>query len=105
MPLASRRSTIAVMSANVLSAFQPARARTVPAPALRRQDFESLAEHWQRALDAGDRALRAAAGSLPSSYLGPHRRALLQERRHTADLLVRLARELGLLQPPFRTTA
>jgi hypothetical protein len=63
---------------------------------LRGQDLESLAEHWQRALDAGDRALRAAAGSLPSSYLGPHRRALLQERRYTADLLVRLARELGI---------
>ena len=82
MPLPSRRRTIAVMSTDVLG--------------LRRQDLESLAEHWQRALDAGDRALRAAAGSLPSSYLVPHRRELIQERRYTAELLVRLARELGI---------
>ena len=63
------------------------------APLLLADDLEPLAARWQRALDAGDRALRAAAGTLPSDYLATHRRELVDERRRTAGLLVQVARE------------
>jgi HAD superfamily hydrolase (TIGR01509 family) len=59
------------------------------------RDLEPLAARWQRALDAGDRALRAGAESLPAAYLTPRRRALVDERRRTAELLVAVARERG----------
>ena len=82
MPLPRARSTLVSMSTT-------------------RRDLEPLAARWQRALDAGDRALRAAADSLPAAYLAPRRRALVEERRQTADLLVRVAREQGIEPPPW----
>ena len=109
MPLQRRRSTIVSMHTDVLSPARPPRRRprrtprrSSPAtPARQRRDLEPLAARWQRALDAGDRALRAAAESLPTAYLGPRRRALLEERRQTADLLVRVAREQGIRPLPW----
>jgi hypothetical protein len=61
-------------------------------PASPFDDLELLAARWQRAFDAADRALRAAAGTLPASYLQQHGRALAEERRQTAELLVTVAR-------------
>jgi len=63
---------------------------------IRTSDLERLAGRWQRAFDAADWALRAAAGTLPAPYLERHRRALGEERRQTADLLVTLARVQGV---------
>jgi beta-phosphoglucomutase-like phosphatase (HAD superfamily) len=95
------------MSTDVLSPVERQRPRRRPrprirlAPTTRRHDLEPLAARWQRALDAGDRALRAAAESLPAAYLAPHRRALVEERRQTADLLVRVAHEQGIEPAPW----
>ena len=97
------------MSTEILSAAQPprqrprsrARPRSGPTRVRRARDLEPLAAQWQRALDAGDRALRAAAESVPAAYLTPRRRALVEERRRTADLLVRVAREQGIRPLPW----
>jgi len=62
-------------------------------------DIERLATRWQRAFDAADGALRAATGTLPGPYLEQHRRALGDERRQTADLLVAVARMRGVPRP------
>ena len=59
-------------------------------------DLERLAGRWQRAFDAADRAPKAAAGTLPAPYLEKQRRALGDERRQTAELLVAVARVQGL---------
>jgi HAD superfamily hydrolase (TIGR01509 family) len=109
MPLRRGRSTIVSMSTAVLSVVEPPRQRPRRRPELRsgptrattRRDLEPLAAGWQRALDAADRALRAAAESLPPAYLGPRRRALVEERRQTADLLVQVAREQGVRPLPW----
>ena len=61
--------------------------------------MERLARQWQRALDAADAALRAATGTLPGPYLEQHRRALGDERRQTAELLVAVARVRGVPHP------
>jgi hypothetical protein len=58
-------------------------------------DLELLAADWQRALDSADRALVAAVGTLPTPYLEKRRRALAEERRQTAELLVAVARARG----------
>ena len=58
--------------------------------------LERLARRWQLSLDAADRALRAAADTLPAPYLQLHSRALVEERRETAELLVTLARVEGI---------
>ena len=63
---------------------------------VRTSDLERLAGQWQRAFGAADRALRAAAGTLPAPYLEQHRRALGVERRETAELLVAVARVQGV---------
>ena len=60
-----------------------------------------LALHWQRALDANERALHAAAGTLSPAYLGQQRRELAQERRETALLLADVARARGIKPLPW----
>ena len=64
-------------------------------------DLEPLAAQWQRALDAADRALLAAADTLPAPYLRSHRSALAEERRQTAKLLVTVARATGIRRVPW----
>lgn len=59
-------------------------------------ELERLAGRWQRAFDAAERALKAAAGTLPAPYLEGRRRALGKERRQTAELLVAVARVQGI---------
>jgi len=63
---------------------------------VRKFEMERPAGRWQRAFDAADRALRAAAGTLPAPYLEKRRRALGEERRQTAELLVAVARVQGI---------
>ena len=64
-------------------------------------DLDDLASQWQRALDAGELALRAAAGTLPALYLSTCRRELIQERQDTAALLTGIARSRGVRPLPW----
>ncbi len=64
-------------------------------------DLEPLAAQWQRALDSGERALRAAADTLPAPYLRERRRALTEERRQAAELLIGVARAQGIGRLPW----
>ena len=64
-------------------------------------DLHVLASHWQRALDAGEFALRAAVETLPASYLSRRRRELTQERQETAALLKDVARARGVRPLPW----
>ena len=64
-------------------------------------DLHALASQWQRALDAGEFALRAAAETLPASYLSQRRRDLTQERQETAELLKAVARARGIRPLPW----
>ena len=64
-------------------------------------DLDELAFQWQRALDAGELALRAAVGTLPASYLNRRRRELIQERQETAALLTGNARTRGVHPLPW----
>jgi len=66
-----------------------------------RANLDKLASQWQRALDADERALHAAAGTLPSAYLSQRRRELAQERRETALLLADVARARGIRPLPW----
>jgi beta-phosphoglucomutase-like phosphatase (HAD superfamily) len=64
-------------------------------------ELDVVTEQWQRALDAAERALRAAGDSLPASDLGPRRYELGQERLQTARLLERLADVAGVKPAPW----
>jgi beta-phosphoglucomutase-like phosphatase (HAD superfamily) len=70
-------------------------------PAASRASLDELASHWQRALDTSERALQAAAGTLPPAYLSGRRRELTQERRETALLLADVARARGIRPLPW----
>jgi beta-phosphoglucomutase-like phosphatase (HAD superfamily) len=69
----------------------------------RRHPFEldTVAWHWQLALDAGHRALRAAEHELPGSELARRRRDLVLERDQTAKALARLAQVTGVRPAPW----
>ncbi|MGZ8695064.1 MAG: hypothetical protein ACXWYS_06455, partial [Gaiellaceae bacterium] len=54
-------------------------------------DLERLADAWQRALDAGDRALSSNRDTLPAEETVRRRRELNRERAATATLLLRVA--------------
>lgn len=54
-------------------------------------DLDGLTVHWQWALDAGGRALDAAATELGPPLLGRHRDLLQQDRAEAAGLLTRVA--------------
>ena len=71
------------------------------APRSALDDLERLAGQWQRAFDAAERALRAAADTLPAVYLQKRRRALAEERRQTAELLATVARAQGIRRVPW----
>lgn len=72
----------------------------VPAPP-RPLDLDSVSSRWQLALDAAQRALTAATGSLPVRELDRRRRALSHERQQTAEVLVRLANVAGVRPAPW----
>ena len=63
----------------------------VQAPA-RTLELDTISSHWQLALDAGERALYAAAESLPADELSHRRTRLVEERLEAARSLTRLAR-------------
>jgi beta-phosphoglucomutase-like phosphatase (HAD superfamily) len=72
----------------------------VPAPP-RPFELDSASSQWQLALDAAQRALTAATGSLPAHELERRRRALAHERQQTAEVLVRLASVAGVRPAPW----
>ena len=69
----------------------------VQAPA-RTLELDTISSHWQLALDAGERALYAAAESLPADELSHRRTRLVEERLEAARALTRLAR-MELVHP------
>ena len=64
-------------------------------------ELDTTSSHWQLALDAAQRALSAAAGSLPAQELEHRRRELAWERQETAKELARLARVTGVRPVPW----
>jgi beta-phosphoglucomutase-like phosphatase (HAD superfamily) len=88
----------------VVSRKPAPRISAAPGPATqppRRPELDSIAAQWQRSLDAGERALGAAAGTLPASYLRQRRLELGRERQQTAELLAGLAKVRGLHPLPW----
>jgi HAD superfamily hydrolase (TIGR01509 family) len=71
------------------------------APPLRQLDLDTISSHWQLALDAADRALGAARGSLAASELVERRRELARERHETGGELLRLAQAVGVRPLPW----
>jgi beta-phosphoglucomutase-like phosphatase (HAD superfamily) len=76
----------------------PRRPRASGAPARAAPDLETAAVRWQLALDAAERALRAAGHDLPAAEIAQRRTGLARERAATADLLLHLA-PAGTSQP------
>jgi hypothetical protein len=70
---------------------------------VQRLELDTVAAHWQRALDADERALAAAAAarSLPAPELAVRRRQLKSERLQVAALLGRLARVAAVRPIPW----
>jgi beta-phosphoglucomutase-like phosphatase (HAD superfamily) len=66
-----------------------------------RLELDDLASRWQRALDAADRALAAAHGSMPDAELTERARALTAERGATAQALGRLAHVAAVRPAPW----
>jgi hypothetical protein len=61
-------------------------------PLVQSLELDTISAHWQRAFDAGQRALAAATGVLPASELVRRQHELRQERLDVAASLARLAR-------------
>ena len=61
-----------------------------------RLELDTIAAHWQRALDADQRALAAAAGILPALELVRRQSELRLERLNVAAALARLAQVVRL---------
>ncbi len=64
-------------------------------------ELDTIAMHWQLALDAADQALAAAHGPVQISDAEGRRRELAQERVGTAQLLTRLGRLTGVQPLPW----
>lgn len=64
-------------------------------------ELDTTSSHWQLALDAAQRALSAAVGSLPAQELEHQRRELAWERQETAKELARLAYVTGVRPVPW----
>ena len=82
----------------------PPRLRPVPVeagPPPRPLELDTLASRWQQTLDAAERSLWAAGGSLPAGELARRRKELAREREETAALLVGLARAVGVRPLPW----
>lgn len=72
-------------------------ASTFPQPL----ELETISSRWQVSLDAAQRAVSAAAASLPAPELGQRRTRLVQERLETAKALAHLARVTGTQPAPW----
>jgi HAD superfamily hydrolase (TIGR01509 family) len=72
-----------------------------PVPATRPIDLEALAVRWQRAFDAADRGLSVGGRTMRDPDLLSRRRALVHERRETAELLARVAAVGGTRTTPW----
>lgn len=77
----------------------PARPAHVEPPP--RADAHALAVAWQRALDAGQRAVDAGGASLSPSELGARRKGLARERHEAARLLADFAMDTGARPLPW----
>jgi HAD superfamily hydrolase (TIGR01509 family) len=73
----------------------------VEARARRPVELHTIGACWQRALDAAEGALNAAAGSLPDADLGHRRYELLRERQQTGEALARLGAMAGARSTPW----
>jgi HAD superfamily hydrolase (TIGR01509 family) len=71
------------------------------ATALTPPELDSIAMHWQLALDAADDALAAAHGPVHIHDPDSRRRELVQERLETAQLLTQLGRLTGVQPLPW----
>jgi beta-phosphoglucomutase-like phosphatase (HAD superfamily) len=73
----------------------------VAAPPIGPPELDTVAARWQTAFDSAQRALAAAGGrfGLSASELRQRRNALGEERRRTANLLLRLASETHAPEP------
>lgn len=80
------------------SAVRPVAPRPEP---VRPLELDGIAAQWQRALDAADRALRLGGRPTPDPDFAHRRRELVQERKETAQLLVRLADVAGVRPAPW----
>jgi beta-phosphoglucomutase-like phosphatase (HAD superfamily) len=65
------------------------------------RELDTVACHWQWALDADDRALDAAGRLFASDGLTAEHRALVVERREIASVLARVARARGIEPEPW----
>jgi len=68
---------------------------------VRRLELDTLASHWQRALDAAQKALAAGAASLTTSELARRQHELTLERREVAESLAQMARAAGVRPVPW----
>src|SRR5262245_34985192 len=100
MPRERGRTTIGAMSTAIAVSRPPPGLELVPEPP-RRLELHAIAAASQRALDAADRALTAAAHDLPAAELAGRRRALLDERARTAAHLAEVARTADLRHMPW----
>lgn len=66
-----------------------------------RPELDTIAARWQLALDAADRALGAAGGTLPPPELAQRRGRLVRERQETAAKLAGLAQLTGVRPTPW----
>ena len=64
-------------------------------------ELDTISAQWQLALDAAQRALGAADGTLPAPDLAQRRRELVGERHETEMLLARLAQITGVAPMPW----
>jgi HAD superfamily hydrolase (TIGR01509 family) len=71
----------------------------VPVPPPGPHELDTLASHWQLALDAAQRALAAADGTLPD--VGLRQRELVLERQLTARIVAQLAETTGVRPAPW----
>ena len=71
------------------------------APPVHRLELDTIASQWQRALDAAQGALAAAAVSLTANELAPRQHELTTERREVAGSLAGMARAAGVRPVPW----
>ena len=71
------------------------------APPRQRLELDTITNHWQRGLDAAERALRAAEDSMPAAELQQRRYELVRERSRTVELLRSVAAVDGIRRTPW----
>jgi HAD superfamily hydrolase (TIGR01509 family) len=68
-------------------------------------ELDTASSLWQMSLDVAQRALSAAAGTLPAGELARRAHELAQERKHTARALAQLALVTGVRPLPWLAPA